>query len=46
MLLFGCNHFQLSLHENQVETAPGHIHLENIQDFPLENQDFLPMSFN
>lgn len=46
MLLFGCNHFQLSLHENQVETAPGHIHLENSQGSPLENQDFLPMSFN
>lgn len=46
MLLCGCNHFQLSLRENQVETAPGRIYLENFQEFPLENQDFLPMSFN
>lgn len=46
MLLFGCNHFQLSLHENEVEISPGHIYLENFQDSALENQDFVPMSFN
>lgn len=46
MLLFGCNHFQLSLHENEVEIAPGHIYLENFEDSALENQDFVPMSFN